>query len=85
MNFVQNYAAKESMEAAGLDEYEFIAVLDHRTTPRCQALDGTLHLLKEYSPGTNAPPAKATKEHALRCKPRKERLLTRVAGQQYQR
>lgn len=56
MNFVQNHAARESLEAAGLDEYEFIAVLDHRTTPRCQALDGSLHLLSEYSPGTNAPP-----------------------------
>ena len=56
MNFVQNYAAKDSLQAAGLDEYEFIAVLDNRTTPRCQALDGTLHLLEEYSPGTNAPP-----------------------------
>ena len=56
MNFVQNHAAKESLEAAGLDEYEFIAVLDHRTTPRCQSLDGTFHLLEEYSPGTNAPP-----------------------------
>lgn len=56
LNFVQNYAAKESLEAAGLEEYEFIAVLDNRTTPRCQALDGTYHLLEEYSPGTNAPP-----------------------------
>ena len=60
MNFVQNHAAKDSLQAAGLDEYEFIAVLDHRTTPRCQALDGTMHLLEEYSVGTNAPPAKAT-------------------------
>ena len=56
MNFVQNYAARDSLTAAGLEEYEFIAVLDHRTTPRCQALDGTLHLLEEYSVGTNAPP-----------------------------
>lgn len=56
MNFVQNHAAKDSLQAAGLDEYEFIAVLDHRTTPRCQALDGTMHLLEEYSVGTNAPP-----------------------------
>ena len=56
MNFVQNHAAKDSLQAAGLDEYEFIAVLDSRTTPRCQALDGTMHLLEEYSVGTNAPP-----------------------------
>ena len=44
------------MEAAGLKEYEFLATLDHRTTPRCQALDGTIHLLEEYMPGSNAPP-----------------------------
>ena len=56
MNFVQNYAARDSLTAAGLEEYEFIAVLDSRTTPRCQSLDGTLHLLEEYSVGTNAPP-----------------------------
>ena len=57
MNFVQNYAAKDSLQAAGLEEYEFIAVLDHRTTPRSQSPDGTLHLLEEHSVGTNAPPA----------------------------
>ena len=56
MNFVQNHAAKESLESAGLREYEFIAVLDHRTSQRCQNLDGTVHLLEEYDPGTNAPP-----------------------------
>ena len=53
---MQNYAARDSLTAAGLEEYEFIAVLDSRTTPRCQSLDGTLHLLEEYSVGTNAPP-----------------------------
>jgi len=37
-------------------EYEFIAVLDNRTTPRCQALDWKIFLLEEYSVGTNAPP-----------------------------
>ena len=56
MNFVQNHAAKESLESAGLNEYEFIAVLDHRTSQRCRNLDGTVHLLEEYDPGTNAPP-----------------------------
>ena len=56
MNFVQNYAARESMEAAGLREYEFIATLDNRTSQRCRALDGTVHLLEEFDPGTNAPP-----------------------------
>lgn len=56
LNFVQNHAAKESLESAGLNEYEFIAVLDHRTSQRCQNLDGTVHLLEEYDPGTNAPP-----------------------------
>ena len=48
LNFAQNQAARESLEAAGLKEYEFLATLDHRTTPRCQALDGTIHLLEEY-------------------------------------
>ena len=56
MNFVQNHAAKESMESAGLSEFEFIATLDHRTSQRCRSLDGTVHLLEEYDPGSNAPP-----------------------------
>jgi len=56
MNFVQNHAAKDSLQAAGLDEYEFIAVLDSRTTPHCQSLNGKIFLVEEYSVGTNAPP-----------------------------
>ena len=56
MNFVQNQSARESLESAGLKEYEFIATLDHRTSQRCRSLDGTVHLLEEFDPGTNAPP-----------------------------
>lgn len=56
MNFVQTRMAADSMSAAGLDEYEFVAVLDHRTTQRCQALDGTTHLIEEMQQGANAPP-----------------------------
>ena len=56
LNFIQNYAAKDSLQAAGLEEYEYIAAAGPRTCSICSNLNGTIHLLSEFSPGTNAPP-----------------------------
>ncbi len=49
-------AARDSLIAAGLEEYEYIATAGPRTCSTCSNLNGTIHLLAEYSPGTNAPP-----------------------------
>ena len=42
LNFVQNKAAIDSIQTAGLEHYQFIAALDHRTCPRCGGIDGRI-------------------------------------------
>lgn len=59
MNFVNNQAHYDSMSDAGVEYYEFIAVLDNRTTTRCRARDGEVYLLEERDVGVNYPPLHA--------------------------
>ncbi len=56
MNFVNNHAHFYSMKDAGIDAYEFIAVLDNRTSSKCKTRDGETYLLEEKSVGFNYPP-----------------------------
>lgn len=56
MNFVNNQAHANSMKDAGIDSYEFIAVLDNKTSARCRARDGEVYALEEKSVGFNYPP-----------------------------
>lgn len=44
---------------AGLETYEFLATLDHRTSEECQALDGMHFKLSEAVVGVNLPPIHA--------------------------
>lgn len=56
MNFANNQAHFDSMKDAGVDAYEFIAVLDNRTSTKCKTRDGETYLLEEKSVGFNYPP-----------------------------
>ena len=56
MNFVSNQAAAESFDEAGILYYEFIAVLDNRTSKMCQSRDGEVYPMSEKSVGFNYPP-----------------------------
>lgn len=56
LNFVVNKAAADAIQAAEIEHYRFVAVLDHRTTPICQSLDGQVFPLEEMQQGENAPP-----------------------------
>lgn len=56
MNFVNNQARADSMEAAGIMWYEFIAVMDNRTSAMCRSRDGESYPLEEKSVGFNYPP-----------------------------
>ena len=56
MNFVNNQAHYDSMEAAGVSAYEFIATLDNRTSAPCRSRDGETFLLSEKTVGFNYPP-----------------------------
>ena len=59
MNFVNNQAHADSMKDAGVAAYEFIAVLDNRTSAPCRTRDGETYLLEEKSVGFNYPPLHA--------------------------
>lgn len=39
----------------GLEEYEYVATLDDKTSSICRALDGKVFDVKNYTPGVNAP------------------------------
>lgn len=54
-NIINNATAKRYIEA-GLTKYDFLAHIDSRTTETCKSLNGKTFELKDYQPGTNAPP-----------------------------
>lgn len=56
LNYIQTKAAADSIGAAEMLFYQFIAVMDNRTTPMCQSLDGEIFPLAELNQGENAPP-----------------------------
>lgn len=55
-NHFHNEADKAAYEAAGVEEYEFMATLDNRTSAICGSLDGKHFPLSEAKPGVNYPP-----------------------------
>lgn len=55
-NHLHNRADLAAYEAAGVDEYEFMATLDSRTCEVCGALDGKRFKLSEAKTGENYPP-----------------------------
>ena len=56
MNFVNNQATYDSFDECGILYYEFIAVLDNRTSKMCQSRDGEVYPMSEKSVGFNFPP-----------------------------
>ena len=53
---INNQAAADSFEESGIVYYEFIAVLDNRTSKVCQSRDGEVYPMSEKSVGFNYPP-----------------------------
>lgn len=49
-------ADARAYEAAGVEEYEFVATLDSRTSEICASLDGKHFPIKEAKTGVNYPP-----------------------------
>ncbi|MBQ9487755.1 MAG: minor capsid protein [Selenomonadaceae bacterium] len=56
LNYIRTRAAADSIISAEMGYYQFIAVMDNRTTPICQSLDGEIFPIIELSQGENAPP-----------------------------
>lgn len=47
---------EEMYKEFGVEQYEYVATLDDRTSTICQGLDGQIFNLDEYTIGVNAPP-----------------------------
>lgn len=56
LNYVENRAALDGIKDSGMKYYQFVAILDKRTSHQCREHDGKIYPVDEYSPGTNAPP-----------------------------
>ena len=56
-NYIANQATAEAYEDAGITHYIYTAVLDGRTSTKCQGLDGQKFALVDKEVGVNYPPA----------------------------
>jgi SPP1 gp7 family putative phage head morphogenesis protein len=55
-NYMANQAELESYADCGIDQYEYLATLDGRTSTICQGLDGKRYPIEQAVPGQNYPP-----------------------------
>ncbi|MFT9415109.1 minor capsid protein [Leuconostoc falkenbergense] len=53
--YVANASTAKRYDNMGVKEYEFVAVLDRRTSSICREMNGQTFPLSEFMPGTNAP------------------------------
>lgn len=56
MNYFHNQTILKGYEDAGIEEYEYSAVRDNRTSAVCSDMDGNKHKIKDAEPGVNYPP-----------------------------
>lgn len=54
--WIQSEATKRQYEEEDVEQYEFMAFLDERTTEECRELDGKIFNVKDGKPGVNMPP-----------------------------
>lgn len=53
--YVANASTAKRYDNMGVTEYEFMAVMDNRTSSICREMNGQTFPLSEFMPGTNAP------------------------------
>lgn len=53
--YVANATTAKRYEEMGVEEYEFTAVMDKRTSTVCREMNGETFKLKDFQPGKNAP------------------------------
>lgn len=56
VNYLCNQASLDVYKACGIEEYEFLATLDMRTSDICRGLDGTVYKVSQAKVGINYPP-----------------------------
>jgi SPP1 gp7 family putative phage head morphogenesis protein len=54
--FFASTAQKDAFNKLGVEEFEVVATLDLKTSAICQDLDGHVFPMKDFMPGTTAPP-----------------------------
>lgn len=54
--FISGKAQRDCFADLDVEEYEFVPTLDRKTLETCRAHDGKVYKVKDYKPGTNAPP-----------------------------
>lgn len=54
--YLSNQLEMESYKECGIENYQYLATLDLRTSEICRELDGKVFLVKEQQPGKNCPP-----------------------------
>ncbi|MBZ6004087.1 minor capsid protein [Leuconostoc gelidum subsp. aenigmaticum] len=53
--YVANATTAKRYESYGVESYEFVAVMDNRTSSICRSLNGEVFKMNDFAPGTNAP------------------------------
>lgn len=56
VNYICNRADLDAYKVAQVEEYEYLATLDMRTSEICRSLDGTVHKVSQAKVGINFPP-----------------------------
>lgn len=56
VNYICNQADLDVYRVVGIEDYEYLATLDMRTSDICRSLDGTVHKVSHAKVGVNYPP-----------------------------
>lgn len=56
VNYICNQADLDAYKVVGIEEYEYLATLDLRTSEICRSLDGTVEKISRAKVGVNFPP-----------------------------
>lgn len=56
LNYALNQATKKGYEDSEVEEYEYLAEIDSRTSPQCRELNGKVFKLEDAKVGVNYPP-----------------------------
>lgn len=54
--FVSSQSQKDCYKELGVEQFEFVATLDNKTSEICQQMDGRVFDMSDYQIGVNAPP-----------------------------
>lgn len=56
INHICNQSTLDTYKMCGVEQYEFLATLDMRTSEICRGMDGTIHKVSQAKTGVNYPP-----------------------------